>query len=76
MWLWWSVSVPKWRIWAMERTDNWPSLERAAIERSLIWDDSTWYGRMFSKTEIWSAADREHAADLLEKRKRKNQATG
>src|SRR5580692_6373089 len=26
-WLWWSVRVPKWRIWALERTDDWPALE-------------------------------------------------
>ena len=54
-WLWWSVQVPKWRLWAYERVDDIPELKRRAIEAQLIWPD----GSVFSRTEIKSAA---HAA--------------
>ena len=54
-WLWWSVQVPKWRLWAYERVDDIPELKRRAIEAQLIWPD----GSIFSRTEIKSAA---HAA--------------
>jgi hypothetical protein len=39
-WIWWSLSVPKWRLWAMQNVDDWPSLKRAAVEAMLI------FGRM------------------------------
>jgi len=54
-WLWWSVQVPKWRLWAYERVDDIPELKRRAIEAQLIWPD----GSIFSRTEIKSVA---HAA--------------
>ncbi|HXI47981.1 MAG TPA: hypothetical protein VNH39_05270, partial [Steroidobacteraceae bacterium] len=54
-WLWWSIHVPKWRLWAYERVDNIPELKRRAIAAGLIWPD----GSIFSRTEIKSAA---HAA--------------
>ena len=54
-WLWWSVQVPKWRLWAYERVDDVPELKRRAIEARLIWPDRS----IFSRTEIKSPA---HAA--------------
>lgn len=63
-WLWWSFSVPKWRLWAMERTDDWEMLEREAISDGLIWDERTLWGWLFSKTEIWSAKDRQRRAEM------------
>jgi hypothetical protein len=54
-WLWWSVQVPKWRLWAYERVDDIPELKRRAIEARLIWPDRS----IFSRTEIRSPA---HAA--------------
>jgi hypothetical protein len=63
-WTWWSFNVPKWRIWALERVDDWPSLERSAILAGLIWDEDTLLGRIFARTEIWSAADQEREAEL------------
>jgi len=58
-WTWWSFNVPKWRLWAMARTEDWDELERRAIEAGLIWDETTTMGRLFSRTEIWSKGDRE-----------------
>ena len=54
-WLWWSVSIPKWRLWAYERVDDIAELKRRAVEARLIWPD----GSIFSRTEIKSQA---HAA--------------
>ena len=51
-WLWWSVAVPKWRLWALQHVENWPELKRRAIASGLIWPD----GHIFGKTEIRSAA--------------------
>ena len=49
-WLWWSVSVPKWKLWAYSRVDNLLALKRAAVRAGLIWPD----GSLFAKTEICS----------------------
>ena len=70
-WLWWSFSVPKWRLWAMANTDDWPGLERAAVAAGLIWDENTPWGRFFSKTEIWSRVDRQKEVELRATRQAK-----
>ena len=54
-WLWWSINIPKWRLWAYERVDDIPQLKRRAILANLTWAD----GSIFSRTEIKS---HEHAA--------------
>jgi hypothetical protein len=54
-WLWWSYSVPKWRLWAYERVENIPELIEEAVAVGLIWPP----GHFFEKTEIKS---KEHAA--------------
>ena len=54
-WLWWSVQIPKWRLWAYERVADIPELKRRAILAQLTWPD----GSIFAKTEIKSA---QHAA--------------
>ena len=64
-WLWWSYSVPRWRLWAMERTNDWPSLEQSAIRVGLIWNESSSMGRFFARTEIWSPALRRRETTLL-----------
>ena len=63
-WIWWSFMIPKWRIWVLERTDDWPAVERSAISAGLIWDETTFFGRLFARTEIWTAAQRRRATDL------------
>ena len=65
-WLAWSITVPKWRLWALERVDNWAALEARAIAIGLIWNDRTWIGRIFARTEIWSAKDRARETELLQ----------
>lgn len=66
-WTWWSVNIPKWRLWAMQRTDDWPAVERAAIRAGLIWDETTRLGRLLSRTELWRQRDRRRQTALLQK---------
>jgi hypothetical protein len=47
-WLWWSLSVPRWRVWAYERVQDIPTLKERAVSVGLTWPD----GHRFSKTEI------------------------
>lgn len=54
-WLWWSLSVPKWRLYAYERAADLGQLKQLAIYTGLTWPDESFFGR----TEIKSA---QHAA--------------
>jgi hypothetical protein len=54
-WLWWSLLVPKWRLWAYERVSDIPLLKDLAVTFGITWPDDHFFGR----TEIKS---REHAA--------------
>ena len=53
-WLWWSITVPKWRLWAYERVIDIGRLKQRAVAVGITWPD----GSIFSKTE-WKS--REHA---------------
>ena len=53
-WLWWSLAIPRWRVWAFERVSDIPELKRAAVLARLTWPD----GHVFERTEIKSAAIR------------------
>ncbi|HTU64856.1 MAG TPA: GNAT family N-acetyltransferase [Steroidobacteraceae bacterium] len=59
-WLWWSLSVPRWRLWAYERVANIPRLKAEAVGYGLTWSD----GSVFAKTEIKSATQRRREAEL------------
>ena len=60
MWLWWSVQVPKWKLWAYARVDDVVALKIAAIKAGIIWPD----GSIFEKTEICSKAVRQQIHQL------------
>ncbi|MEK7661050.1 MAG: hypothetical protein AAB680_03305 [Pseudomonadota bacterium] len=47
-WLYWSFTIPSWKLWAYSRVENVASLKVQAIENKLIWPD----GHVFEKTEI------------------------
>ncbi len=49
-WLWWPLSVPKWRLWAMQRVDDISELKERAVGAGLTWPD----GHFFERTEIKS----------------------
>jgi hypothetical protein len=37
--LWCFIMAPKWRLWAMSRVDDWPTLKKRAILTGLLWPD-------------------------------------
>jgi len=59
-WLWWSVAVPKWKLWAYSRVNDVDALKRRAIAAGLIWPD----GHLFEKTELCSRATRQRIRAL------------
>jgi len=64
-WLWWAFSAAKWRLWALERTHDWRSLEQRAIRWDIISNEGTVIGRIIGRTEIWTKAERQRETDLL-----------
>jgi hypothetical protein len=54
-WLWWSFSVPRWRLWAFERVEDIATLKHRAVAVGLTWPD----GHAFERTEFKPSA---HAA--------------
>jgi hypothetical protein len=62
-WLYWSIMITKWRLWAFENVRNVHQLKRDAIAEKLIWSD----GSIFEKTEIRTKSDREKWANLQKK---------
>jgi hypothetical protein len=62
-WLWWSINITKWRLWAFDNVRNVHELKKRASREQLIWKD----GNFFEKTEIRSAADKDKWAALQDK---------
>jgi len=52
-WLYWSVMITKWRLWAFENVRNVHELRKRAIRENLIWPD----GHILNKIEIRSRED-------------------
>jgi hypothetical protein len=63
MWLYWSVAITKWRIWAFSNVRNVHELKKRAIQEKLIWPDES----IFVKTEIRTSRDKERLSVLEEK---------
>ena len=63
-WFWWSVTVPKWRLWAYKRVDHVQELKRQAVTFGLTWPS----GSFFERTEIKTSAHRQ-AEKRLERQK-------
>ncbi|MBO9561524.1 MAG: hypothetical protein J7621_02075 [Niastella sp.] len=53
-WLYWSITITKWKVWAFENVRNVHELKKRAVKEKLIWSDYSFW----NKTEIWSAMDR------------------
>lgn len=45
-WLWWSVFVTKWKIWAYSRVRKVRELKKRAIKDRLIWPDRSWFNKL------------------------------
>lgn len=59
-WLWWSVYIPRWRIWAYERVNDTPSLKKQAVVAVLTWPE----GHAFAKMELKSSAQAQREREL------------
>ncbi len=59
-WLWWSLTVPHWRVWAYERVEDIAALKAKAVEMGLTWPD----GHILARTEIKTRALREREREL------------
>jgi uncharacterized membrane protein YciS (DUF1049 family) len=62
-WLYWSVMITRWRLWAFENVRNVHELRKKAIKEKLMWPE----GSMFEKTEIRSAPEKEKWKALQQK---------
>ncbi|WP_298902346.1 hypothetical protein [uncultured Psychroserpens sp.] len=59
-WLFWSIMITKWRIWAFEHVRNVHELKERAIHEKLIWGD----GHIFERTEIRSKKEQRKLDEL------------
>ena len=48
-WLYWSISLPRWRLWAYSRVEDIDKLHTMAVSYGLLWRD----GHFFERTEIY-----------------------
>jgi hypothetical protein len=65
-WSWWSLTVPKWRLWAYRRVDDIAKLKQWAVAVGLTWPD----GHVFENTEIKSAEQIAEQEELERRRRR------
>ena len=49
-WAWWAFTLPRWRVWALERVRDRESLVREAVRWQLMWPP----GHDFEDTEVRS----------------------
>lgn len=54
-WLWWSIAVPRWRIWSLRRIEDPEVWERAAAGSIVLAPHSS-LGRFCRRTEWWTPA--------------------
>lgn len=59
-WLWWSLSIPKWRLWSYQRVDDIAQLKARAVGVGLTWPDN----HLFERTEIKSRAHAQMEREL------------
>jgi hypothetical protein len=64
-WLWWSIMVPRWLVWAINRVSNLELLAALAVAYGLRWPTHTRMGRFFARTEWWTDALRRDARAAL-----------
>lgn len=59
-WSWWSIMVPRWRLWAWSHVEALVELKRRAVRAGLIWPD----GHLFEKTEFRTKATQARLREL------------
>ena len=63
-WLWWSWSLPRWRVWALENVEDLDAFISAAVAEQLMWPP----GHLLEKTEIRSDALRRRERAIMQRR--------
>lgn len=66
-WLWWSLMVPQWRLWAYRRVENALALKHGAVSAQLTWEDGTWFSRTEIKSLRHSALERRFERESRER---------
>lgn len=61
-WLWWSLSVPRWRLWAYARVADIPALKAEALRVGLTWPDDSPFARTEIKSQHQRQQERDHEA--------------
>ena len=64
-WTWWSVMVPRWRLWAWARVEDGEELRRRAVRSGLIWPA----GHFLERTEIRTGAVSRRLQELESRRR-------
>ena len=59
-WGWWSLLVPRWRLWAYQRVASTSVLQKWALSVGLVWPK----GSFLERTEIKSVAHRQLEKEL------------
>lgn len=59
-WFWWSLTVPRWRLWAYQRVSSTRALQKWALAAGLVWPR----GSIPERTEIKSAQHRLREKEL------------
>ena len=62
-WLWWSLSVPQWRLWAYKRVPDSAALKAEAVRVGLTWPDDSPFARTELKSTRHREQEREYEAD-------------
>ena len=62
-WIWWALTLPRWRLWALRRVEDPRALRRWAVVTGLEWPRDHWLGALMAKTEIKGKA---HALEETE----------
>jgi hypothetical protein len=63
-WIWWSLTVPVWRLWAYRRVASTGTLQKWALAVGLVWPK----GFFLERTEIKSWAHRQQELDFEQRR--------
>lgn len=71
-WGWWSWSLPRWRVWALEHVEDLDALMQQAIAEKLIWP----LGHPLEKTEIKPAALRAREEAIIARRRQELRDAG
>ena len=59
-WAWWSLTIPRWRLWAYQRVASTGALQSWALGAGLVWPK----GSFLERTEIKSATHRQREKEL------------